>query len=116
MHGASTDLEQGKTTVREALHSFIQVFGDYMTSHLICFTTDVYARESIQEFTNIDGLPTIVGVSGGLMKRLKTGMRVHIDAGKGKLTILEQQEEKQQEQQQQQEEKEEKEEEKEEEH
>ena len=28
------------------------------------------------------GLPTIVGVSGGLMKRLKTGMRVHIDAGK----------------------------------
>lgn len=34
------------------------------------------------------GLPTIVGVSGGLMKRLKTGMRVHIDAGKGRLTIL----------------------------
>lgn len=34
------------------------------------------------------GLPTIVGVSGGLMKRLKTGMRVHIDAGKGVLTIL----------------------------
>ena len=34
------------------------------------------------------GLPTIVGVSGGLMKRLKTGMRVQVDAGKGKLTIL----------------------------
>ena len=34
------------------------------------------------------GLPTIVGVSGGLMKRLKTGMRVHVDAGKGRLTIL----------------------------
>ena len=34
------------------------------------------------------GLPTIVGVSGGLMKRLKTGMRVHIDAGKGKITII----------------------------
>jgi pyruvate,water dikinase len=37
------------------------------------------------------GLPTIVGVSGGLMKRLKTGMRVHVDAGKGKLTILDKQ-------------------------
>ena len=36
------------------------------------------------------GLPTIVGVSGGLMKRLKTGMRVRVDAGKGRLTILEQ--------------------------
>ena len=34
------------------------------------------------------GLPTIVGVSGGLMKRLKTGMRVHVDAGKGRVTIL----------------------------
>ena len=34
------------------------------------------------------GLPTVVGVSGGLMKRLKTGMRVHVDAGKGRLTIL----------------------------
>ena len=37
------------------------------------------------------GLPTIVGVSGGLMKRLKTGMwgmRVHVDAGKGKITII----------------------------
>ena len=36
------------------------------------------------------GLPTIVSVSGGLMKRLKTGMKVHLDAGKGQLTILEQ--------------------------
>ncbi|XP_065909543.1 rifampicin phosphotransferase-like isoform X2 [Dysidea avara] len=34
------------------------------------------------------GLPTIVGVSGGLMKRLKSGMKVHLDAGKGKLTII----------------------------
>ena len=34
------------------------------------------------------GLPTIVGVSGGLMKRLKTGMRVRVDAGKGKLIII----------------------------
>ena len=34
------------------------------------------------------GLPTIVGVSGGLMKRLKTGMRVRLDAGKGRVTIL----------------------------
>ena len=36
------------------------------------------------------GLPTIVGVSGGLMKRLKSGMRVQLDAGKGRVTILEQ--------------------------
>ena len=28
------------------------------------------------------GLPTIVGVSGGLMKRLQTGMVVKMDAGK----------------------------------
>ena len=34
------------------------------------------------------GLPTIVGVSGGLMKRLKTGMKVRVDAGKGRLTIM----------------------------
>ncbi|KAF9289319.1 hypothetical protein BGZ68_009626 [Mortierella alpina] len=34
------------------------------------------------------GLPTIVGISGGLMKRLKTGMRVKMDAGKGKVYIL----------------------------
>ncbi|KAF9934599.1 hypothetical protein FBU30_001363 [Linnemannia zychae] len=34
------------------------------------------------------GLPTIVGISGGLMKRLKTGMRVRMDAGKGKVYIL----------------------------
>ena len=38
------------------------------------------------------GLPTIVGVSGGLMKRLKTGMRVHVDAGKGKITIIREEE------------------------
>ena len=36
------------------------------------------------------GLPTIVGVSGGLLKRLKTGMRVHLDAKKGCVTILDQ--------------------------
>ncbi|MDQ3230610.1 MAG: PEP-utilizing enzyme, partial [Pseudobdellovibrionaceae bacterium] len=34
------------------------------------------------------GLPTIVGVNGGLMKRLKTGDRVRLDAGKGEITIL----------------------------
>ena len=35
------------------------------------------------------GLPTIVGVDGGLMERLKTGMKVRIDAGKGEIRILE---------------------------
>ena len=34
------------------------------------------------------GLPTIVGVSGGLMKRLKTGMRVCMNGGKGTVTLL----------------------------
>jgi pyruvate,water dikinase len=34
------------------------------------------------------GLPTIVGISGGLMKKLKTGQRVRIDAGKGEIRIL----------------------------
>ncbi|KAJ3308677.1 hypothetical protein HDU76_003847 [Blyttiomyces sp. JEL0837] len=34
------------------------------------------------------GLPTIVGISGGLMKRLKTGMKVHVDATKGIVRIL----------------------------
>jgi len=34
------------------------------------------------------GLPTIVGVSGGLLKKLKTGMRVRVDAGKGEIRIL----------------------------
>ena len=34
------------------------------------------------------GLPTIVGVSGGLMKRLVTGDRVRVDAGKGEIRIL----------------------------
>jgi len=35
------------------------------------------------------GLPTIVGVRGGLLKKLKTGQRVRIDAGKGEIRILE---------------------------
>ncbi len=35
------------------------------------------------------GLPTIVGISGGLMKKLKSGQRVRIDAGKGEVRILE---------------------------
>jgi phosphohistidine swiveling domain-containing protein len=35
------------------------------------------------------GIPTIVGVHGGLLKRLKTGMRVRMDAGKGEIRILE---------------------------
>lgn len=34
------------------------------------------------------GLPTIVGISGGLMTRLKTGQRVRVDAGKGEVRIL----------------------------
>jgi pyruvate,water dikinase len=34
------------------------------------------------------GLPTIVGVSGGLVKKLKTGMRVRVDAGRGEIRIL----------------------------
>ncbi len=34
------------------------------------------------------GLPTIVGISGGLMKKLKTGMRVRVDAGRGEVRIL----------------------------
>jgi len=34
------------------------------------------------------GLPTIVGVNGGLVKKLKTGMRVRVDAGKGEIRIL----------------------------
>ena len=39
------------------------------------------------------GLPTVVGVSGGLMKCLKTGMRVLLDAGMGRVTILDNQQE-----------------------
>lgn len=35
------------------------------------------------------GLPTIVGVQGGLMTRLQTGMRVRVDAGRGEIKILE---------------------------
>lgn len=35
------------------------------------------------------GLPTIVGISGGLMERLRTGDRVRVDAGKGEVRILE---------------------------
>ncbi|KAL1505051.1 hypothetical protein AB1Y20_008811 [Prymnesium parvum] len=34
------------------------------------------------------GLPTIVSISGGLTKRLKTGMKVRMDGGKGTVTIL----------------------------
>lgn len=34
------------------------------------------------------GLPTIVGISGGLLKKLKTGQQVHMDAGKGIVRIL----------------------------
>lgn len=35
------------------------------------------------------GLPTIVGVTGGLMQRLKSGQRVRVDAAKGEIKILE---------------------------
>ena len=34
------------------------------------------------------GLPTIVGISGGLMTRLETGQRVRMDAGRGEIRIL----------------------------
>lgn len=34
------------------------------------------------------GLPTIVGISGGLMTRLRSGQKVRIDAGKGEVRIL----------------------------
>jgi phosphohistidine swiveling domain-containing protein len=34
------------------------------------------------------GLPTIVGISGGLMSKLKTGQRVRMDAAKGEVKIL----------------------------
>jgi pyruvate,water dikinase len=34
------------------------------------------------------GLPTIVGISGGLMQKLQTGMRVKMDAAKGIVEIL----------------------------
>jgi len=37
------------------------------------------------------GLPTIVGVRGGLVSRLKTGMRVRMDAGRGEIKILSEQ-------------------------
>lgn len=37
------------------------------------------------------GLPTIVGVRGGLVSRLKTGMRVRMDAGRGEVQILSEQ-------------------------
>jgi pyruvate,water dikinase len=35
------------------------------------------------------GIPTIVGVHGGLMKKLKSGMRVRMDAAQGTIQILE---------------------------
>lgn len=34
------------------------------------------------------GLPTIVGINGGLMQKLRTGDRVHMDAGRGLVCIL----------------------------
>ena len=34
------------------------------------------------------GLPTIVGISGGLMSKLKNGQRVRMDAAKGEIKIL----------------------------
>ena len=35
------------------------------------------------------GLPTIVGIRGGLVKKLRTGMRVRMDAARGEVRILE---------------------------
>ena len=34
------------------------------------------------------GLPTIVGISGGLLEKLETGRRIRMDAGKGEVQIL----------------------------
>jgi rifampicin phosphotransferase len=34
------------------------------------------------------GIPTIVGVHGGLLKKLKTGMKVRMDAARGEIKIL----------------------------
>ncbi|MBC7690773.1 MAG: phosphoenolpyruvate synthase [Methylotenera sp.] len=34
------------------------------------------------------GIPTIVGISGGLLKKLKSGMRVRMDAGRGEVRFL----------------------------
>lgn len=34
------------------------------------------------------GLPAIVGISGGLMRKLETGMRVRVDGGAGEVRIL----------------------------
>lgn len=34
------------------------------------------------------GVPTIVGVTGGMMKRLRTGQRLRVDGGKGEIRIL----------------------------
>jgi pyruvate,water dikinase len=34
------------------------------------------------------GIPTIVGVSGGLMSRLKTGQRVRMDGSTGQIEVL----------------------------
>jgi rifampicin phosphotransferase len=39
------------------------------------------------------GLPTIIGINGGLMKKLKTGDRVRLDASTGIIQILNQEEE-----------------------
>ncbi len=34
------------------------------------------------------GLPTIVGITGGMMKRLRTGQRLRVDGGRGEIRIL----------------------------
>jgi pyruvate,water dikinase len=34
------------------------------------------------------GLPTIVGISGGLLQKLENGFRVRMDAGRGEVRIL----------------------------
>jgi pyruvate,water dikinase len=34
------------------------------------------------------GLPTIVGISGGLLRKLENGLRVRMDAGRGEVRIL----------------------------
>lgn len=34
------------------------------------------------------GVPTIVGITGGMMKRLRTGQRLRVDGGRGEIRIL----------------------------
>lgn len=62
------------------LTSYIFLPPSFHNRHSLLSHSAVVAREL--------GLPTIVGVSGGLLKRLQTGMKVRMDGAKGTVTIL----------------------------